>query len=584
MKNTVKRLTTIFFIIGLVMMVSGVALAVFTYNADSSQIYAIEGGSVRIQFNDYNVGYYTESIGMPMTLNEAINNIDPKTFTITTVNNSDKYIVVYINMDLKTSSPLKKNMLNYALYRDGECIAEATSIPQTGQIAIERIAPNRNQTSEQVYNYELYVWLDYRVTVSSQAQNSRSLYYIDNQTYSNTSFNYTLNVDAKDTGYINYHCKEGSYYCPQPTILDGSTDHISKASPFYTDINYENTFIGYATSQEKADRGEVEYYPGDPIAPVTDLYAAYTRGLFPINGLSLPNTYYADHTKVVYKYITEEDFIKEASVPENTYSNTNIYNGYLTNRTDEPIGKVFMWINGTTLYIGAPGHMTNWKAFNAYMYYDNKITDYDINNFNPFNSSYSQFFYYSRAEKIDLEFFAYGILGFRTFYSCDKLKVLDFSKCDKLTVNTSYLDGTEGCFSYCDNLEKIIFPNHYIPSPKSMQKMFYSCTCLKEVDISMFDTKNVTNMANLFGNCKQLRTIYVGKYFNTSSLSTYSDLYTNCPYLQGGAGHFAVDLNPKLIDPVSGMGQVGSWNLADLLKYFRPDTPQVPGVLTYKEL
>ena len=98
MKNTVKRLTTIFFIIGLVMMVSGVALAVFTYNADSSQIYAIEGGSVRIQFNDYNVGYYTEKVGMPMTLNEAVNTIDPKTFTITTVNNSDKYIVVYINI------------------------------------------------------------------------------------------------------------------------------------------------------------------------------------------------------------------------------------------------------------------------------------------------------------------------------------------------------------------------------------------------------------------------------------------------------------------------------------------------------
>jgi surface protein len=39
--------------------------------------------------------------------------------------------------------------------------------------------------------------------------------------------------------------------------------------------------------------------------------------------------------------------------------------------------------------------------------------------------------------------------------------------------------------------------------------MFNGCENLEAVDLSMFDTSNVTNMENMFKNATKLKTIYV---------------------------------------------------------------------------
>nr|MBR6099888.1 hypothetical protein [bacterium] len=48
--------------------------------------------------------------------------------------------------------------------------------------------------------------------------------------------------------------------------------------------------------------------------------------------------------------------------------------------------------------------------------------------------------------------------------------------------------------------------------------MFYNVTGLVELDLSSFDTNNVTHMVGMFWNADSLRTVYVSNKFTTVSL------------------------------------------------------------------
>ena len=58
--------------------------------------------------------------------------------------------------------------------------------------------------------------------------------------------------------------------------------------------------------------------------------------------------------------------------------------------------------------------------------------------------------------------------------------------------------------------------------------MFYGCSALTNLDLSSFDTSNVTKMNAMFQSCGVLATIYVteGKWI-TSQAKT-SSMFTNC--------------------------------------------------------
>jgi surface protein len=49
--------------------------------------------------------------------------------------------------------------------------------------------------------------------------------------------------------------------------------------------------------------------------------------------------------------------------------------------------------------------------------------------------------------------------------------------------------------------------------------MFNGCSSLTQLDVSSWDTSNVTNMGYMFGNMTNLNTIYASNSFVTSALS-----------------------------------------------------------------
>ena len=63
-----------------------------------------------------------------------------------------------------------------------------------------------------------------------------------------------------------------------------------------------------------------------------------------------------------------------------------------------------------------------------------------------------------------------------------------------------------------------------------MDAMFYDCRSLTSIDLTMFDTRNVTNMRYLFGGCKNLEKLDLSK-FNTQKLENASYMFYGCKKL-----------------------------------------------------
>lgn len=65
--------------------------------------------------------------------------------------------------------------------------------------------------------------------------------------------------------------------------------------------------------------------------------------------------------------------------------------------------------------------------------------------------------------------------------------------------------------------------------------MFWRCESA-ELDLSSFDTSNVTNVYWMFYDCLNLKTIYVSNKFNTSNVTGAPRMFENATNLVGGAG------------------------------------------------
>ena len=59
-----------------------------------------------------------------------------------------------------------------------------------------------------------------------------------------------------------------------------------------------------------------------------------------------------------------------------------------------------------------------------------------------------------------------------------------------------------------------------------MYKMFCGCSSLATLDLSNFDTRNVTDMTSIFQYGLNLKTIYIGSNWETASKNT--NMFLDC--------------------------------------------------------
>ena len=60
--------------------------------------------------------------------------------------------------------------------------------------------------------------------------------------------------------------------------------------------------------------------------------------------------------------------------------------------------------------------------------------------------------------------------------------------------------------------------------------MFYECSSLKDINLSNFNTNNVTNMNCMFYGCSSLNKIDLSN-FNTNNVTDMDYMFGDCPYL-----------------------------------------------------
>ena len=129
---------------------------------------------------------------------------------------------------------------------------------------------------------------------------------------------------------------------------------------------------------------------------------------------------------------------------------------------------------------------------------------------------------------------------------------------DNVFTELNYQNNYQSVFSsIAENLKTVIVVDRV--SFTNTSYMFNSCLSLTNLDLSNFDTSNVTGMNNMFGGCSSLTTLDVSN-FDTSNVTYMGGMFDSCSDLTLDCSHWNVDKvalydrfnhnAPKVIPPV----------------------------------
>ena len=102
---------------------------------------------------------------------------------------------------------------------------------------------------------------------------------------------------------------------------------------------------------------------------------------------------------------------------------------------------------------------------------------------------------------------------------------------DLSNFNTSNITNMADMFYWCRNLETLDLSNFDTSNVKDLSGMFWACPALKSLDLSNFDTSNVENMRHMFEDCSSLKTLDLSN-FNTSNVESMSAMFSDCTNLE----------------------------------------------------
>ena len=143
-----------------------------------------------------------------------------------------------------------------------------------------------------------------------------------------------------------------------------------------------------------------------------------------------------------------------------------------------------------------------------------------------------------------------------TFNSCSSLTALDVSH-----FNTANVTDMACMFMGCSRLTALDLSNFNTAKATKMDGMFFNCSGLTVLDLSSVDTANVQSMTEMFRGCSNLKAIYVSNKFTTVSVTESVDIFKDCAALVGGNG---TKFDNSRTDKI----------------YARIDTPSAPGYFT----
>ena len=185
------------------------------------------------------------------------------------------------------------------------------------------------------------------------------------------------------------------------------------------------------------------------------------------------------------------------------------------------------------------------------------LSEIDFSNFNTqFVSNMSSLFKECHSLKtLNLTSFEFNkVISLNSiFESCF---ILSFIKLNT-NLNTPNLVNMQKMFYDCQNLQNIdeIFKLFNTSKVINMSSIFYGCTKLKQLNFCFdkFDTSNVIDMSKMFFRCKNLYKIDLNKNFNTKNVKNMNQMFAYCGEL------VELDLNMFNFDNVENMAEMFSF-------------------------
>ena len=145
---------------------------------------------------------------------------------------------------------------------------------------------------------------------------------------------------------------------------------------------------------------------------------------------------------------------------------------------------------------------------------EDEASDYEIKLW--FNSTDKTAYYYAETEKVYLNNDSRG-----TFYLADNLTTLDLSNFD-----TSQVTDMSYMFYWMSRLTALDVSNFDTSKATNMNKMFSRTDKLITLDLSNFDTSQVTDMSYMFDDADNLTTLDLSN-FDTSKVTNMDHMFSN---------------------------------------------------------
>ena len=112
------------------------------------------------------------------------------------------------------------------------------------------------------------------------------------------------------------------------------------------------------------------------------------------------------------------------------------------------------------------------------------------------------------------------------FYNCKSLINIDLSN-----FNTQNVTDMSYMFSGCVSLKNINVSNLNTQNVTDMSNMFFGCVSLTNLNLSNFNTQTVKNMRRMFYDCVSLTHINLSN-FNTQNVTDMSEIFSHCNCLK----------------------------------------------------
>ena len=100
-------------------------------------------------------------------------------------------------------------------------------------------------------------------------------------------------------------------------------------------------------------------------------------------------------------------------------------------------------------------------------------------------------------------------------------------------LNTENVTSMAQMFFDCRNLAELDVTHFNTANVTSMISMFNSCIGLTSLDVTNFNTENVTDMSYMFSYCNNLKEIYVSDKFVTGAVRSSKGMFLRCSCLSG---------------------------------------------------